>query len=474
MRDRNGGLVEVEGIIIDITERKAAVEKIALLARTDGLTGLANRTIFIERLRHACAAADRGAPAFALLCLDLDHFKPVNDTLGHPIGDLLLQEVAARLRSCTRESDLVARLGGDEFAVLQGEMGEHTHASVLAEKIRASLAIPFSLNGNEVRISASIGISPYARGGGGPDEMLAQGDLALYRSKHNGRNQFHFHSEELDQEVLTRITLANDLRKALERSELELQYQPQVELGSGNIVGMEALVRWNHPTRGVLAPGVFLPIAEKTGTIVALGQWVLEQACRQMRLWRDEGLTVPVIAVNLSLSELRNGDDLVRDISRTIAKWRLAPADLEFDVTEATLAKLTWSQSVVLPQLQKLGVKIAIDDFGSEYSSFEYIRAYKVNHLKIAQSFIRKSTHDPESAATIHAIVNFANDVGIGVIAQGVETEQQRALLAATDSTARAQGFHFSKAVGAARAGEFLRQGHVAPDAVPSASAVPD
>ena len=224
---------------------------------------------------------------------------------------------------------------------------------------------------------------------------------------------------------------------------------------------MEALVRWKHPTRGLLAAAVFVPIAEKTGTILALGHWVLDQACRQMRLWRDQGLDLPVIAVNLSLFQLKSGQALVRDVTETISKWRLAPSDLEFDVTEATLAQLTWTQNDVLPQLRKLGVKIAIDDFGSEYSSFEYVRAYRVNHLKIAQSFINKSSEDPESAATIRAIVNFARDVGIGVIAQGVETEQQRALLASTDSTTQAQGFHFSEAVGAVRAGVLLRQGRV-------------
>ena len=462
VRDKDGRLIEVEGFIIDITERKAADEKIALLARTDGLTGLANRATFIERLRQAFAAAQRGATPFAILYLDLDHFKPVNDTLGHPIGDLLLREVAERLRNCTRASDLVARLGGDEFAVLQGEMGEPANAGELASRIQAELARPYLLNGNDVRISASIGICPHVQGSSEADAMLVQADLALYRSKGEGRNQYRFHSDDLDQQVLDRVTLADDLRRAIERSELELQYQPQVELSSGNIVGMEALVRWNHPTRGLLAPGVFIPIAEKTGTIVGLGHWVLDQACRQMRCWRDDGLALPMIAINLSMFQLRNGQELVRDVNETIAKWRLAPSDLEFEVTEATLAQLKWSQNEVLPQLRELGVKIAIDDFGSEYSSFEYVRAYRVNHLKIAQSFINRSTGDPESAATIRAIVNFARDIGIGVIGQGVETEQQRALLAATDATTQAQGFHFSKAVGAVCASELLRQGRVA------------
>ena len=292
--------------------------------------------------------------------------------------------------------------------------------------------------------------------------MLVQADLALYRSKEEGGNRYRFHSDDLDQEVLDRVTLADDLRKAIDRDELELQYQPQVELSSGTIVGMEALVRWNHPTRGLLPPNVFIPIAEKTGTIVALGHWVLDQACRQTRLWRDQGLALPMIAVNLSLFQLRTGRELLRDVEETLAKWGLAPSDVEFDVTEATLAQLTWSQNDVLAQLHQLGVKIAIDDFGSEYSSFEYVRAYRVDHLKVPQTFINRSTWDPGSAATVRAIVNYARDIGIGVIAKGVETEHQCALLAATDASTRAQGFHFSAAVSTIRAGELLRQGRVA------------
>jgi diguanylate cyclase (GGDEF)-like protein/PAS domain S-box-containing protein len=461
VRDKEGRLIEVEGIIIDITERKAAEEKITLLARTDGLTGLANRATFTERLGQAYAAAQRGAFAFAILYLDLDKFKPINDTFGHPVGDLLLQRVAQRLKSCTRESDLVARLGGDEFAILQGEMREPANAGELAAKIQTALALPYLINGNEINISVSIGISPYAAGTAGEDAMLAQADLALYRSKDEGGNQYHFHSADLDQEVLDRVALAAEIKLAIEHGEFELQYQSQVELPSHSIVGMEALVRWNHPTRGLLKPGLFIPIAEKTGAIIALGHWVLDQACRQMSIWRNEGLNLPMIAVNLSLFQLNCGQELVRDVTETIAKWGLVPSDLEFDVTEATLAQLTWTQNVVLPQLRELGVKIAIDDFGSEYSSFDYVRAYRVSHLKIAQSFINRSSSDPGCAATIRAIVNFARDIGITVIAQGVETEQQRDLLTSSDTMTQAQGFHFSKAVGADRAGELLRQGRV-------------
>jgi diguanylate cyclase (GGDEF)-like protein/PAS domain S-box-containing protein len=462
VRDKEGRLIEVEGIVIDITERKAAEEKITLLARTDSLTGLANRATFTERLSQAFAAAQRGANPFAILYLDLDKFKPVNDTFGHPVGDLLLQQVANRLKECTRESDLVARLGGDEFAILQGEIREPANAGTLAAKIQHTLALPFAINGNEVNISVSIGISPYAPDSGGADAMLVQADLALYRSKNEGRNQYHFHSEDLDREVLDRFTLGGEIKRAIEQNQFELEYQPQVELSTQTIVGMEALIRWNHPTRGLLAPGLFIPIAEKSGTILALGHWVLDQACRQMSLWREEQLQLPVIAVNLSLFQLKSGQELVRDVTETIAKWGLAPSDLEFDVTEATLAQLTWTQNPILTQLRELGVKLAIDNFGSKYSSFDYVRAYRVNHLKIAQSFINRSTTDAESAATIRAIVNFARDSGIGVIAQGVETEQQRDLLTLTDITTQAQGFHFSKAVGAERASELLRHGRIA------------
>jgi diguanylate cyclase (GGDEF)-like protein/PAS domain S-box-containing protein len=459
VRDKEGRLIEVEGIVIDVTERKAAEEKISLLARTDSLTGLANRATFMERLSQSFAAAQRGANPFAILYLDLDKFKPVNDTFGHPVGDSLLQQVAQRLKSCTRETDLVARLGGDEFAILQGEMKEPANAGTLAAKIQTAIALPFSINSNEVNISVSIGISAYASDSAGADAMLVQADLALYRSKDEGRNQYHFHSDDLDREVLDRFTLAGEIKQAIEQNEFEVQYQPQVELSTQNIVGMEALVRWNHPTRGLLAPGVFIPIAEKSGTIIALGQWVLDQACRQMSLWRKEKLHLSVIAVNLSLFQLKGGQELVRDVTETLNKWGLVPSDLEFDVTEATLAQLTWTQNPILPQLRELGVKIAIDGFGSEYSSFDYVRAYRVNHLKVAQSFINRSTTDAECAATIRAIVNFARDIGIVVIAQGVETEQQRDLLTLTDITTQAQGFHFSKAVGAERASELLRNG---------------
>lgn len=465
VRDKKEGrLIEFEGMIIDITERKAAEEKIALLARTDALTGLANRATFGERLRQAFAASRRGAAPFAIQYLDLDHFKNVNDTLGHGVGDLLLCEVARRLKRCTRETDLVARQGGDEFAVLQTDAPDPASAGALAEKIQQALAMPYLLQGNEIDyVTTSIGVCPYTAASADPDAMLAQADLALYRSKDEGRNQFHFQSDELDQQVKERTSLTSELRTALDHEELILFYQPQVEIVSGKIVGMEALLRWQHPQRGLLQAREFIPMAEKAGLMPVLGEWVLNQACRQMRTWRDAGIAPPVIVINLSLSQIKGTRELLRIVTESTACAGIKPSDVEFDVTEATLAQATLLQNDTLTQLRALGARIAIDDFGAEYSSFEYLRTYDVSHLKIASSFVRLATTDPDSAAMIRAIMNTARELGIGVIAEGVETQGQRRLLAITGSTAEAQGNFFSAPVNAQRADQLLREGPMKP-----------
>jgi diguanylate cyclase (GGDEF)-like protein/PAS domain S-box-containing protein len=465
VRDKNGGLVEIEGMVIDVTERKAAEDKIAQLARTDGLTGLANRATFIERIRQAFSASKRGASPFAILYLDLDHFKAVNDTLGHATGDQLLREVGDRLRGCTRESDTVARLGGDEFAILQMDVNEPAQAGSLAAMLQKSITRPYLIDGNDLRVTVSIGICAYDSGSTGPDAMLAQADLALYRSKDEGRNRYRFHSDDLDDQVLERVTLAEDLRKAIDGDELELYYQPQVELDSGKIVGMEALVRWHHPTRGLLAAAAFISVAEKTGTIITLGRWVLEQACRQMRKWRDEGMAPPVVTLNVSLAQLKNRRDLINDVMANIKKYDLSPSDISFDVTEATLAQATLMQNDVLSELRQLGVRIAIDDFGSAYSSFDYLRTYRVNQLKLAQTYVQASRGDPERAATVRAIINLARELGIEIITNGVETAEQRDRSSETSSIA--QGFFFSDPLGVDDANELLRRGsiHASPQA---------
>ncbi len=460
VRDTNGRLVEVEGIMIDVTERKLAEEKIARLARTDVLTGLANRGTFNDRLRQAVAGVQRGSDAFAVLYLDLDRFKEINDTLGHPTGDRLLQLAAERLRALVRESDLVARLGGDEFAVLQGNVPEAAAAGALATKIIEVLSAPYAVDGQELRVGASVGISVYGSGVSvtGADELLAQADQALYRSKEAGRGRFHFHTAELDRETRERVSLAEDLRGALDRDELELYYQPQVELSSGRVTGMEALIRWNHPQRGLLVPDTFLSIAEKCGLMQSLGRWVLDRACRQLREWRDRHISVPLIAVNVGLAQVRAGRELLADVKRSLARWQLQPSDLELDVTELILARTTLAQSSVLEELHKLGVRIAIDDFGTKYSSLDYLRTYHVSRLKIARPMVAAAASDQSGAAVVRAIMSLAGELGVEVIAEGVETEAQRNQLVQLGAHTKGQGFLFSAPAPAAEALQVLRE----------------
>ncbi len=460
IRDDKGRLEEVEGIIIDITERKAAEEKIAAMARTDGLTGLANRNTFNERLKLAFAATRRGGAPFAVFYMDLDRFKSINDTLGHAVGDELLKEVASRLRRATRDTDLVARLGGDEFAVLQMDIREAANAGDLARTIQQEMARPLHIDGNELHVSCSIGICPWSSKDKDPESMLVQADLALYRAKEDGRNCYRFHSPELDREVQESSALAEELRAGIERGELELGWQPQVCIGSNDIAGMEALVRWRHPRRGLLTASAFVPVAEKAGCIMALGNWVLETACSQLRAWRDEGIRLDEITINLSLGQLKHGRDLIDNIQAITRKWQLQPADIEFDVTEAMLAQATWTRNDVLTRLRELGYKIGIDNFGTEYSSFEYLHAYSVNHLKVSRVFIQDAARNHAHVHILKAIIQLANELGLGVIIEGVETSEQGALLHELQSSIKAQGYYYSQVVGGADAGKLLKIGH--------------
>jgi diguanylate cyclase (GGDEF)-like protein/PAS domain S-box-containing protein len=464
VRDEANRLLEIEGILIDISERKAAEARIANLARTDVLTGLANRMTFSDHLRQAFATAQRGSRAFAVLYLDLDRFKEVNDTLGHHAGDRLLQEVARRLRDVTREIDLVARLGGDEFAIVQSGIDDSAAAGTLAEKLIEVVSAPYAFDGNDVRIGVSIGISLYEGSVGSPDALLMQADQALYRAKHAGRGQYRFHSDEIDHEVRAHMMLAEDLRNALARHELEMRYQPQVELASGKIVGMEGLLRWNHPTRGLLLPEDFLPIAEKYSLMPQLGRWAMDTACRQMSLWRAAGMQVPVVAINVALAQIKMGREFVRDVMDSITRWGLKPGDVEIDVTEFVLARSTLAQSNVLDQLRRVGVGIAIDNFGSQYSSLDYLRTYRVSRLKIARGMIAAADAEPGGVAMVRAILSLAGELGINVVAEGVETDTQRKLLVQASAQAQGQGFFYSRAVPADETMPMLRTGIVTPE----------
>jgi len=463
VRDTNGRLVEVEGIMIDITERKLAEERIALLARTDALTGLANRSTFHDRLRQAFAATKRGAASFAVLYLDLDRFKEVNDTRGHPVGDKLLHSVAERLKNTTRETDVVARLGGDEFAILQTDVLDSANSGALAAKVVTALSASYLIDDVEIRIGASVGIALFSPDATSPDTLLVQADQALYRAKEEGRGQYRFHSVELDHAARELVLLAENLRNAMARDELELFYQPQVELSTGRIVGMEALIRWVHPTRGLLLPDVFLPIAEKTGITLALGRWVLDGACKQLAEWRKEGLNIPVVAVNIALAQIKTGREFLRDVKNSLDRWSLKPQDLELDVTEFILARATLSQSSVLEELRQLGVCIAIDDFGAQYSSLDYLRTYRVSRLKIARPMVKAATEEGGSAM-IRAIVGLASELGVEVVAEGVETEAQRSAIVSVSAKTKGQGYYFGRPAPAEDTMRMLRLSDVGSD----------
>jgi diguanylate cyclase (GGDEF)-like protein len=429
---------------------------IATLADADPLTGLANRRVFLDRLALAVAANRRAADPFAILLLDLDNFKNINDTLGHPAGDTLLCEVAVRLSQTVRETDLVARLGGDEFAILQLGVTNPDYAGALASRIAASLAAPCKIAGSNVHATVSIGIGIWSAAIASSEALVMQADLALYRAKGDGRNCYRFHVTELDRQVHERVVVAEELRLGIERGELELHYQPLVELRSGRIIGLEALARWNHPERGLVMPSVFIPLAEQSGSIVALGRWVIDEACRQLRLWRDQKILAPLVSVNVSALQLRDGCDLARDVNSSLARWGIAPTDLEIELTESVLMEAAQRRNKSLEQLRQLGVRIAIDDFGTGYSSFGYLATYPVTRLKIAQELVFPATTDSRSAAVVRAAIDLGNALGIEVIAEGVETDAHARFLA-TAGCDQAQGYHFSRPLNAACATELLR-----------------
>ena len=442
----------------DITENKRAAERIAAMARTDSVTGLPNRAAFLERLGLEFARAGRSDTRFAVLYLDLDHFKDINDTLGHPMGDRLLRAVGKRLKDCVREIDMVARFGGDEFAVLQVDIGDDTAAiEALAVKIGEVVDQPYTIGGNRVSTSVSIGVVPYRSDIAGTDAMMMKADLALYRAKNEGRNQFRFHVAELDEETRERMRITEDLRHAVERDELELYYQPQVDLESGTIVGLEALIRWNHPTRGLVLPTAFIPIAETSGSIVPIGEWVIAQACRQIMVWNKAGIAPPVMAINLSGAQFKLTSRLDKIVTACLERCHVRPEQLELELTESVLIETAQRHSDAFTRLQRIGVRIAIDDFGTGYSSLDYLRSFHVSRLKIDRAFIEDVTSNADDAAIVRATIGLARALGIEVLAEGVETAAQRKFLL-TAGCKVAQGFYFGRPVPAKAATELLRR----------------
>ena len=439
----------------DITDRKLAEAEIRHRARHDGLTGLANRRVFMDVVRRAMG---KRGPSFAVLYLDLDHFKDVNDTLGHPVGDLLLCLVAERLQSIVRQGDMVARFGGDEFAIIVTDVSDPVVIAGVAEKLVAAVDAPFSVQGNTVITGASIGIAICEPGGADPEVLLSHADVALYRVKCDGRGSYRFFTDEMDKDVRWRVLMSAELRVAIASDQLFLCFQPQFEIETGRIVGVEALVRWRHPERGVLLPQDFITVAEKTGLIVPLGRWVLREACRQGKEWLDAGgLPVP-IAVNVSALQFRMAREFEEDVASCLALSGFPPESLELELTETGLMEASLEHRDCLSRLRKTGIRFAIDDFGTGYSSLDYLRRYPADRVKIAQEFIGSISGDIESGAIVKAIIRLSQDLGMVAIAEGVETSEQLELLK-TWGCREAQGYCFARPLSPQELWPLLHQG---------------
>ena len=460
IQDEAGRISHYAEVFSDISALKESEAKLDQLAHHDPLTGLPNRLLLDARMERALSRASRHSRKVAVMFIDLDRFKNVNDTLGHPAGDLLLQQVAARITACVREQDTVSRLGGDEFAVVLEEVGHANAISLVARKILGALSEKISLYGHEVFISGSVGISLYPDDGQDTTTLFKNADSALYRAKDQGRDNYQFYTEELTTQAEARLEAENDLRQALDAGQFTVHYQPQVGLHGGRINGMEALVRWHHPRRGLILPGEFIPLAEETGLIVPLGAWVLSTACIQTKAWLDAGLGVVPVSVNLSPRQFRQ-KDLVANVADTLRESGLPARYLELEITEG-LAMYNVEESIaVLHRLKDLGVHIAIDDFGTGYSSLSYLKRFPIDKIKIDLSFIQNITTDPDDAAISDAIISLSHSMNRTVIAEGVETEAQREFLTSHHCD-EMQGYHFSRPAPAEEMERMLRESRTA------------
>jgi diguanylate cyclase (GGDEF)-like protein/PAS domain S-box-containing protein len=440
----------------DITELRRKDEHIRHLAFHDPLTGLPNRALLLDRLEHTLAAAARNAGRPALLFIDLDRFKHINDSLGHDAGDQLLKEMAQRLRACVRESDTLARMGGDEFVLLLEHVPESAQCAALARKLIDRLSLPMALNGHTVQVGASLGLACFPDDGASAVELMKCADVAMYAAKAGGRGTYRFFQAAMTEQAEQHLQLEAELRHAVRHGELELFYQPKVPLDGAPVRTVEALVRWRHPLRGLVPPASFIPLAEETGIIDELGDWVLERACRQARSWQDQGLGRIRIAVNVSARQLRRGD-LVDRIAALSGQYRVDPADLEIELTESVIMNKPDEVALVFAQLRALGASVAIDDFGTGYSSLAYLRQLPIDVLKIDRSFIMHAERDPKDAELVRTIVALGRALELTVVAEGVETAGQLALLRAMGCDV-AQGYLFSRPLPAGEIGAWLAQ----------------
>ncbi|MBK5275774.1 MAG: EAL domain-containing protein [Desulfuromonadales bacterium] len=454
VRDKSGRVTNFVGILNDITERKQYEEQLEFQSNHDGLTGLPNRNLLADRLAQTLSYADRYRQLAAVMFVDLDHFKSINDSLGQEIGDQLLKSTAERLEQCVRAIDTVARYGDDEFVIILPTLTEDADAVDAARRIQEAIGQPFKSGEDEFVITCSTGISVYPKDGADVQTLLKNADAAMYRAKELGRNNFQFYTTELNDKAVVRLTMEKYLRQALEKDELILHYQPQVDLATGRITGMEALIRWQSPELGLVPPDRFIPLAEETGLIVPIGEWVLRTSCAQNRAWQDAGFSPLVVAVNLSPRQFRQ-ENLVERVSQVLQDTSLEARFLEIEIVESLVMHDVERVSTILGELKGLGVQLAMDDFGTGYSSLSYLKRFPFDKIKIDISFVREITTDPDSAAIAKAIIAMAHSMNLRVIAEGVETEGQLGYLR-SNSCDDMQGFLFSRPVPSGEFGQML------------------
>ena len=461
LRDRDGNITGTFGISRDVTKRKRAEELLERQAFFDALTGLPNRALFTNRLQHLFHRARRSPDGllFAVLYFDLDRFKSINDGLGHLAGDELLAGIARRLERHMRPSDTLARLGGDEFTVLLEDITSEADATRVADRIQQELATPFTLSGHEVFTSVSLGIALSSSGYEKPEDMLRDADIAMYRAKAAGRSRHQIFDADMHERAMALLRLETDLRRALERGELLAYYQPIIDLESRRLLGFEALARWRHPERGMVTPDVFIPVAEETGLVGIIGEWMLKEACGQMKTWQERYPRTPplTISVNISTRQLAHAG-IADQVARILRETGLPAGSLTLELTETALMQNLKAGAGVIRQLHEMSVHLHIDDFGVGYSSLSYLHNFPVDTLKVDRSFVSRMDGTPQQTAIVRAIVSLARNLGMDVIAEGVETDAQADVLRAL-RCASAQGFLFSRPLPAAEAERVIVDG---------------
>jgi len=457
VRDQDGVITGAVAAFHDVTAARARSLEMSHQAQHDSLTDLPNRILFNDRLTQAISLVERQGKQLALMFVDLDHFKKINDSLGHGVGDKLLTSVAKRLVSCVRRTDTVSRLGGDEFVILLSQVEREEDAAFTARKILRALAVPHIIEGKSLDVSVSVGVSTYPTDGPDAESLMNKADTAMYEAKQHGRNNYQFFRPEMQTGLAERQLLERDLRCALGRNEFLLHYQPKFNLQTGEITGVEALVRWVHPQRGMISPAQFVPIAEECGLILSIGRWVLLEACKQARAWSDAGLGVVPVAVNVSAAEF--GDkDFLSGVRATLIATGVEPPNLELELTETVLMDDAESAVEILRALKSIGVQLAIDDFGTGFSSFTYLQRFPVDALKLDQSFVHEITENHTDATILSAMINIGNSLKQRVIAEGVETREQLKFLQRHEC-GQGQGYYFSRPVAAEQAGKLFGAG---------------